>query len=93
MDHTATAGISTAKASGYLQQICKHFSHKIEVEFDTYKGKIAFPFGHAQLAAAQDALTLNAFAGNKDDLEKLKQVLSSHLERFAFRESLEITWN
>ncbi|MDG1431007.1 MAG: DUF2218 domain-containing protein [Paracoccaceae bacterium] len=93
MDHTATAEISTAKASGYLQQICKHFSHKIEVEFDTHKGTIAFPFGHAELAAEQDVLTLNAFAGNEDDLEKLKQVLSSHLERFAFRESLEITWN
>jgi len=93
MDHTATAEISTAKASGYLQQICKHFGHKIEVEFDANKGKIAFPFGHAELAAELDALTLNASAGNEDDLAKLKQVLASHLERFAFRESFEITWN
>ena len=93
MDHTATAEISTAKASGYLQQICKHFGHKIEVEFDTRIGKIAFPFGRAELEAEQDALALNASADNEEDLEKLKQVLSSHLERFAFRESLEIIWN
>jgi len=85
--------ISTAKASGYLQQLCKHFSHKTKVVHETNSGRIDFEFGCANLSAGQGALTLSASASNADDLERLKKVLSSHLERFAFRENLQINWN
>ncbi len=93
MNTSATTSIHTEKASGYLQQICKHFGHKIPVEFDANSGRITFDFGTAELSAAQSVLGMTARADSQDDLERLKNVLTSHLERFAFREDLNITWD
>jgi len=92
MNDTETASIKTAKASKYLQQLCKHFGHKAKVEFNPQRGWIEFAFGRADMTAKPDALTITAAAYNADDLEKLKKVMSSHLERFAFREDVLISW-
>lgn len=87
----ARAHVSTPNASRYLQQLCKHFGHKIPTEFDAEKGRIEFPFGTCALKAEGETLTLDV-AGQPDELERLKSVVDSHLVRFAFREALEVTW-
>ncbi|MGB2407488.1 MAG: DUF2218 domain-containing protein, partial [Paracoccaceae bacterium] len=38
MSISSSTTIKTQKASGYLQQLCKHFSHKIEVKFNGQDG-------------------------------------------------------
>jgi len=93
VSNISNATIHTAKASGYLQQLCKHFSHKIDVEFTPEAGIITFDFGKADLIARPDMLQMTATAGSVADLSRLKQVLGSHLERFAFREGLTIEWD
>ena len=55
---TLTAHIPTANASRYLQQLCKHWSHKFETEFDPQSGIIAFPMGPIRMAAQDDALVV-----------------------------------
>ena len=40
---TATAVVPTASASRYLQQLCKHWSHNMAVEFDETNGRVVFP--------------------------------------------------
>ena len=92
MSISSSTTIKTQKASGYLQQLCKHFSHKIEVKFDAQSGWIEFAFGRAELIADENVLTLVANSQNPENLDKLKKVLASHLERFAFRERLKIKW-
>ncbi|MCY0146268.1 DUF2218 domain-containing protein [Hoeflea sp. G2-23] len=82
--------VQTPKASQYLQQLCKHFGHKVPVEFDTLNGSITLPFGTCILFAQDEELVLTV-AG--DDIGKLEQVIGGHLERFAFRESLNVTWD
>ena len=84
MSISSSTTIKTQKASGYLQQLCKHFSHKIEVKFDAQAGWIEFAFGRAELRADENVLTLVANSQNPENLDKLKKVLASHLERFAF---------
>lgn len=93
MTSTSTTTVITAKASGYLQQLCKHFSHKTEVEFTPESGWIKFDFGKADLMAGTDKLSMAAQAQNDEDLKKLQHVLASHLKRFAFREELMIDWS
>lgn len=93
MTNTSTTSITTAKASSYLQQLCKHFSHKIEADFSPESGWIKFDFGRAELTAEPDALTMTAEASNDTDLARLQNVLATHLERFAFREVLLINWS
>src|SRR5690606_3487034 len=35
--------VATTNGSRYLQQLCKHWAHKFEVEFDAERGRIAMP--------------------------------------------------
>lgn len=92
MGFTSTSTIRSERASSYLQQLCKHFGHRLEVEFDTRHGRIAFDFGRCELAAEHDALTMSASAGDGKSLRRVEEVVGSHLERFAYRETLEIAW-
>ena len=87
-----TANISTARASTYLQQLCKHFGHKVEVTFDPASGRISFPFGICTLSAATSDLIITVTADTQADLAKTTRVIASHLERFAFRENPTINW-
>lgn len=88
----ATARVPTERASRYLQQLCKHFGHKLPVTFDAGRGDVAFPFGECALQAADDLLTITATAASEAELEQLKDVIARHLLRFAFREELSIDW-
>ena len=81
--------IQTPKAERYLQQLCKHFGHKVPVEFDNRHGSITLPFGTCTLTAKDEALTMSV---SGDDIAKLEQVIASHFERFAFRETVKVTW-
>ncbi|GGD89065.1 hypothetical protein GCM10011390_04770 [Aureimonas endophytica] len=86
------ARITTAHASRYLQQLCKHFAHKRPVSFDERAGRIEFTIGDCRLAADDEALTLRLEAPDEAQLEQLQDVVIRHLERFAFRESLAVRW-
>lgn len=89
---TSNAKFTTKRASGYLQQLCKHFGHKVEVTFDAQNGQINFPFGQCVLRADQGELILTVHAQALGDLTKTCRVIASHLERFAFREKPTIEW-
>lgn len=88
----STTTVTTQKASGYLQQLCKHFGHKIEVVFSAEKGSLTFGTCHAELEAQPEGLVMRVFAENQEDIAKMQHVLGSHLERFAFREDLKFEW-
>ncbi|MGA9659184.1 MAG: DUF2218 domain-containing protein [Asticcacaulis sp.] len=87
----STAILKTNHASRYLQQLCKHFAHKIPVEFTPVDGRITLPFGLCTLSAQDSALTL-IVTGEDDKLEQMEQVITNHLARFAFRENIALTW-
>lgn len=83
----------TENASRYLQQLCKHFGHKVEVSFDEKKGTAALPAGPATLKADADMLIITLKATDADGLQRSRHVIDSHLERFAFREGFsQMAW-
>ena len=43
MTVSATAAVPTAHASKYLQQLCKHWQHNLQVEFTPEHGTVTFP--------------------------------------------------
>ena len=103
MTTNSTARVPTAHASRYLQQLCKHWSHNLAVEFDPAKGKVTFPRnargadwpGDAtlHLDAQADALDCRLEASSDGQLEALKGAVARHLDRFAFREApLPFDW-
>lgn len=92
--HVSRATVGTARASGYLQQLCKHFAHKVPVEFGPRQGRVEFPMGICELEAPEgaEALCLRASAATAEELARVEGVVASHLLRFAFREELKIDW-
>lgn len=84
---TAHSSLKTAHASRYLQQLCKHFSHKVSVEFDAHEGRADLPAGPVVLTAGATALSIQVTSDDADSLNRAKSVVEDHLLRFAFRES------
>lgn len=90
---TLTARVPTTNGSRYLQQLCKHWSHKFETDFDEQKGSIAFPMGPIRMSAEPEALIVTIEPQDCEDVERFKQVVADHLDRFAFREApLTFEW-
>ncbi len=84
--------IATAAGQRYLVQLCKHFSHRLPASWDEAGGCIEFPFGTCTLKATPDALSVGVEAASEPELDRMEQVVLSHLQRFAFREELTAAW-
>lgn len=92
-----SARVPTVNGSRYLQQLCKHWSHNLTVEFTKEDGKVVFPRnarsadwpGDATLLlhADGDNLECHLQASVAEQLEALKGAVARHLDRFAFREA------
>ena len=100
---SATASVPTSSGSKYLQQLCKHWSHNLTVEFSADHGTVIFPKdargadhpGDALVTfdAGADALQVRIDATSPEQLEGLKGAVARHLDRFAFREApLPFDW-
>ena len=89
---TSTARVTTASASRYLQQLCKHWAHKFPVEFSPEHGRIELPSAVCEMDAAPDALTVTAKVADAPELDRIKDVIEKHIVRFAFRETLVFDW-
>ena len=88
----STAHVTTDHGSRYLQQLCKHFGHKVEATFDPHAGEVKFPFGVCRLEADETGLTMTVQGSSGEEIKRLQDVVDSHLVRFAFREELNIDW-
>jgi hypothetical protein len=91
---TFETDLATAHASKYLQQLCKHWSHKMSVEFDAQSGLVPFSAeARCRLRADADALHISVEAPDAPTGARLGQVVYDHLKRFAFREELpQLAW-
>jgi hypothetical protein len=88
-----TAQVTTGNGARYLQQLCKHWSHKLDVQLTENAGIVRFPNAVATMKADGDKLTVTVEAEEGETLERMKGVVASHLDRFAFREApLPFEW-
>jgi len=96
----SVAHVPTGSASRYLQQLSKHWSHKMTVTFDAERSTIDFPQGaRLEMLAGPDALecrlTVPDLTGpGGGDPARMRAVVEDHLNRFAFREApLTFPWS
>lgn len=82
----------TEHASRYLQQLCKHWSHKFDVTFDPREGTIGMPSAVLSMRADDDRLTITVTADDPATLDRMESVVADHVRRFAFREELAFEW-
>ena len=101
--NSSVSHVPTAHGSRYLQQLSKHWSHSLDVEFDEERSKIRFPQdsrgaswpgdGWLTMTASPETLEVQIDASSAEHLEQLKGVVGRHLDRFAFREApLPFDW-
>jgi hypothetical protein len=89
---TFQAHVQTEHASRYLQQLCKHWSHRFQVEFDPTHGVVHMDGADCIFGAGSQALTLTLQGEDEQTVEPLSDVVTRHLKRFAFREEIEVDW-
>ncbi len=90
----SVARVPTLSASRYLQQLAKHWSHKMQVSFTAEEGTILFPDGSKlAMRADSDMLDIVLTVPEDGDVARMQDVVASHLDRFAFREApLTFDW-
>jgi len=94
MTKSASALVSTGNGSRYLQQLCKHWSHRLNVNFDAIHGEISFPNGASAVMDAEvDGIRIYVHAPDLELLARTQDIIQVHLDRFAFREApLLFSW-
>ncbi|MDA7423991.1 DUF2218 domain-containing protein [Thalassococcus lentus] len=88
---SSTLHLTTPHGSKYLQQLGKHFGHKVPVTFTTTEAEVTLPFGACKMTATEADLSITVL-GKSHDLERLERFVGDHLARFAFRENPTLTW-
>jgi len=88
----AETSVETEAASRYIAQLCKHFLHKVPAEWDDNSGRADFPFGVCHMRAENGRLTMSCEAPDDTAMARLKFVITDHLERFAWKEKIRVTW-
>ena len=80
--------VPTHSASRYLQQLAKHWSHKMTVVFSEEEGRIDFPGGsHLVMRADSESLDLELSVPEGEDADRMREVVENHIDRFASREA------
>nr|WP_314447347.1 DUF2218 domain-containing protein [uncultured Sphingomonas sp.] len=81
------AYVPTSNAAKYVAQLCKHWSHKLSVEQRDDRGVVRFGDAVATLESDTDELVITILANDEATAERLRGVVATHLDRFAFREA------
>ncbi len=82
----------TTNGTSYIKRLCTHFAHKISVEHTDQHGIAHFAMGTCTMHADAAALRFTAEAADQAALDQIQAIITSHLERFAFREQPALVW-
>ena len=85
----------TASADRYIQQLVKHWGHKFATSYADGRGEVPFSDDTcATFAAREKGIAISLATADAESAERMKGVIASHLDRFAFREApLAFEWS
>lgn len=86
------ATVRTAQADGLAIRMAKHFGHKVPVSTEAGVTRVETRFGRFELEPGGDALEVRLEPVDREGLPRLREVVESHLERFARGEELAFEW-
>lgn len=88
-----TSYYATAHGSKYLQQLSKHFAHKVEVTYDANTSQVVLEASQIFMNADADGLSFRITADDAKAMIHARFVIDSHLVTFAHREAfMGLTW-
>lgn len=93
MPLASEASLPTPLGDRYIGQLCAHFAHKNPTTREEGHGRVDFAFGTCLMSADAESLSLRAEAPTEEELLRLQDVISSHLQRFAWRDMPTVDWS
>ena len=84
--------IQTSDPSRLIRRLCKHWSHKFEVDFDDRHGHIALGETQCSLAAGENSLTATLQTMDEEQLTRMEAVVADHLQRMSADETFNFVW-
>ena len=97
MSATSKGMVRCEKPEKYIQQLVKHWSHKMDATYDEGDGVGAFPFSedvHAEMTARPEGIAITLVTPDAEAGERMQGVIERHIDRFAFREApLNYEWS
>jgi hypothetical protein len=93
--------LKTAQAGELLAQVCRQFREranaqpelKVAVELSETRGSVDFGWGRCTLEADSEALHLRVEAEQAEDLERLQELLTRHVERHSSAAQTALVWD
>jgi hypothetical protein len=90
---TAVEGrLETADPAGTAGRTARHFAHKVDVETDGAVSRVRIAAGTFELEPAGGAVLIRLFPVDEASLPRLRDVVTSHVERFD-RSGGAIAWS
>lgn len=89
---TIETRICTERSTFYINLMSRHFSHKIDAQWDDNESHMPFSIGQCVLKNEGDKLHIACQASDVEQLTQLMDVIKSHFDRFAYKDSLILHW-
>lgn len=87
----STTELATKNALDYLGQLHHHFAKRVPVQGDETNIRVILPIGTCDLAACDKAISAHVETC-ADHVDRMEEVFGGWIERFAFRENANLTW-
>jgi hypothetical protein len=88
----ARADVSTEAPARYAKQLVSHLARRVEWATEGSVSTAGIAGGTGVVEVGDGVLHLRAEAPDARTLERVKDVLGGHLERFGRRNELVVTW-
>jgi hypothetical protein len=92
MAETASADVVTDAPARYAKQLASHLGRRAEVREESDGTRLVLGTSSCLLVVGDGVLTLRAEADSTEDLDRVTDVVGSHLERFGQRNELVVAW-
>jgi hypothetical protein len=89
---TARADVPTDSPDRYAKQLLSHLGRRVTWTTDGDVSTAEIAGGTGRVVVGDGVLTLIVEAPDGETLGRVQHVLGSHLERFAQRSELQVTW-
>jgi hypothetical protein len=86
------ASVRTSQADGLAIRMAAHFDHKVPVSTEAGVTRVETRFGRVELEPGGAVLEVRLDPVDREALPRLREVVETHLQRFARGESLAFEW-
>lgn len=75
-----------------MKRLCKHFSHKLEVEIGDSVSTIHFPFGECTITVSSTGMAFRVQVPDPAEFDRAERVVGDHLMRMANKDEPVLNW-